>query len=146
MIDVSADGRTHFARNFGRAKIAVEIAGHSLPIDRSRGHNHPGDVRCTGGRNPCMLVDSLMIRVNGHLVEVPRSIVTGLSDANRAGLAVMGPGTYKLVIEGGDAAEAYTAIVRFDHKRVKQRDIIDGEAGMLAERTVYRDLSHAFAN
>jgi len=146
MIDVSADGRTHFTRNFGRAKVSVEIAGHSLPIDRSHGHNHRGDVRCTGGRNPCMLVDLLSIRVNGHSVEVPRSIVAGLSDANRAGLAVVGPGTYKLVIEGGDAAEAYTAIIRFDHKRVKQRDIIDGEAGMLAERTVYRDLSHAFAH
>jgi len=146
MTEVLADGRTHFSGNFGRTTVAVEIAGHSLPLDHSRGHNHSGDVRCTGGRNPCTLVDSLSIRVNGHLVEVPRSIVTGLSDANRAGLAVVGPGTYKLVIEGGDAAEAYTAIIRFDHKRVKQRDIIEGEAGMLAERTVYRDLSHAFAH
>ena len=91
-----------------------------------------------------MLADSLTIRVNGRVVDVPRSIVVALSDVNRAGLSASRLGAYRLILDCGDASESSTMILLFDHKRVKQRDVIDNEAGMLAERTVYRDLSHAF--
>jgi hypothetical protein len=93
-----------------------------------------------------MLVDALTIRVNGQAIDVPRSVPVRLSDVDRASVTAGGAGVYKLTIECGDASEAYTAIIRFDRKRVKQLDIVDGEAGMLAEQTIYRDLSHAFDN
>jgi len=146
MVDVSANGTTHLARTFGRVRVAVEIKGHSLPVDPSHARYQPRDARCTGGRNPCMLVDLLTIHVNGDFVDVPRSVTIDLSDVNRAGLSTVARGTYKLLIEGGDASEAYTTVILFDGKRVKQRDVIADEAGMLAERTVYRNLSHAFDN
>ena len=50
------------------------------------------------------------------------------------------------MLECGDASEAYDAHVLFDTKRVTQLDIIDSEAGVLAERTVYANLSHVFDN
>lgn len=145
-IKVFADGTTRLVRAFANMRVTVEIKGHSLPVDHARTFDRPGDVRCTGSRNPCMLVDALTIRVNGQAVDVPRSIPIRLSDVNRARLSVAGADTYKLAIEYGDAAEAYTAIIRFDRKRVNQLDIVDSEAGILAERTIYRDLSHAFDN
>ena len=93
-----------------------------------------------------MLVDSLKLRVNGCEIEVPRSMLVTLSDVDRAGLSAVGASRYKLVLECGDASESYTAIIMFDSKRVTQRDVIDGEANVLAERTIYSDLSHAFEN
>lgn len=143
-VEISASGRTHVARKFGNKIVTVGIAGHALPLNHLDSQDRPADARCTGGRDPCMVVDSLAIRVDGHDVEVPRSVLVTLSDVNRAGLSAAGAGLFKLVLEGGDASASYTAVILFDAKRVRQRDVIDGEAGMLAERTIYRDLSHAF--
>ena len=51
---------------------------------------------------------------------------------------------FELVLECGNASEAYNAHVIFNEKRVTEVDIFASEAGMLAEKVIYSDLSNAF--
>jgi hypothetical protein len=144
-IDVSPQGKTRLRAVFRHVTVTAEIVGHSLPVTSRKDGDH-SDIRCTNSRIPCMLVDQLTIGVNGRRVDVPRSTVVELSDVDRVSLSAAGPNRYRLILECGDASEGYRVEILFDRTRVRQRDVIDGEAGMLSERTIYKDLSHAFDN
>ena len=137
---VAAQGNTHLAAVIKGAAITVDLVTR---IQRGT----PEQLRltsCTQSHVPCTLLSRMRVRVRGKDVDVPDSLVLRLSDLNRAMLTLHKSGKYDLVIDGGDASEGYNAHVIFDRQRVTELDIIAGEAGMLAERTVYFDLSHAF--
>jgi hypothetical protein len=137
---VAANGSTRVAATLSGVPVSADIAtfapAPSARVDR-RG-------ACTGSRIPCALIAQLRLHAGRAAIDVPRAVVARLADVNRASLRLRGRGRYELVLECGDASEAYAAHVMFDARRVTQMDIVDNEAGMLAERTIYSDLSHAF--
>ncbi len=69
-----------------------------------------------------------------------------LADVNGANLRRIAADRFELVLKFGDASEAYEAHILFDSHRVTELYIIDIEAQLTAERTVYTDLSHVFDN
>jgi hypothetical protein len=140
-VSVAAEGRTHLATMVGGLNVTTDLFTHVQPrANRTR----PGVTACTGSRIPCSLVDEVRIRVGQTRIFVPPSIVVRLADVDRADLAARGGGKFELVLRCGDASEAYTAHIIFDRRGISQLDIVADEAGMLSERTVYNDLSHAF--
>lgn len=137
---VAANGSTHVAAALAGVAVSADITTFQPAPARSA--DRAG--ACTGSRVPCALVAELRLHAGRRAIDVPRAVVGRLADVNRASLRLRGAGRYELVLECGDASEAYTAHVMFDAWRVTQMDIVDDEAGMLAERTIYSDLSHAF--
>jgi hypothetical protein len=140
-VSVAAEGRTHLATMIGGVNITADLLTRVQP---RAARTKPGVTACTGSRIPCSLVDDVRIRVGRTRIPVPPSIVVRLADVDRADLAARGGGKFELVLRCGDASEAYTAHIMFDRRRISQLDIVADEAGMLSERTVYNDLSHAF--
>ena len=141
MVPVADSGTTHLSTVVGGVNIAADLATRIKPAsDPVRGRV----TACTKSRIPCSLVDEVRIRVAQTSIFVPPSIVLRLADVDRAGLGSRSAGKFELVLECGDASEAYTAHIVFDRNRVTQLDVYSDEAGELAERTIYRDLSHAF--
>jgi hypothetical protein len=139
--DVAPVGTTELKASIGDQPIVVTITTHE---PQAAAHSTNTRTACTGGRVQCSLVDQLAISVGGEAVFVPLSTVVTLADVNRAKITRAADGSFELLLECGDASEAYDAHIRFDRERVLERDIIGGESGLLEERTVYRDTSHAF--
>ena len=138
-VKVSATGLTHLSTNIEGTTVAADIVMRIPP------RVEPGvATACTQSRIPCSLVSELRIRVGEAYIHMPRSVATRLADVNRASLHEIAAGRFELLLECGDASEAFEAHVLFDDGRVTQLDIIDGEAKMLAERTIFADVSHAF--
>ena len=148
--DVSVSKVAVLGNGHTRLSIVTDgVAAEADILTRIRpGHRLAlGEVTaCTQSRTPCVLVSRLLIRVGKVDIFVPGSVALRLADVNRASLHRLAADRFELVLECGDAAEAYDAHVLFDTKRVTQLDIIDSEAGVLAERTVYANLSHVFDN
>ncbi|HEV2531132.1 hypothetical protein [Phenylobacterium sp.] len=145
VVRVMPSGETLVAVTVGRARVVATLATHTVEIGRA---SDPPPERprtnCTYSRIPCVITDVLELRVDGAVVEVPRSVFGSLTDIGGAQLRPHGKGHYELVLRGGDAAAAYEARVLFDRRRVLERTIIDSEAGVAAEHTTYFDVSKAF--
>lgn len=142
---VAPTGRTKLVGGSAEHPVSVTFVTRRVRID------HPGAPppalrtnSCTYSRYPCSLVDSLEISVRGRAVLVRRSVFADLADINTAQLKPRPAGGYTLTLTGGDASEAYDATIVFDDHRVRERTIIASEAGQVAEKTVYSDLSKAF--
>jgi hypothetical protein len=142
---VRASGETQIAAALGKIRVSATLLVHQVSIGRT---SDPPPKRrtsnCTYSRIPCAVVDALQLRVNGADVFVPRSAMADLSDVNTARLRALPRGRFELVLNGGDASEAYDAHIVFDRRRVLERTLIASEAGIPAERTTYFDVSKAF--
>jgi len=134
-------GPTDIRASFGTDTVSAVI----VTLVHPKYSDHQYDVSaCTHSRNPCSLVARLGLRVGKNEVLVPPSVTLRLADVNRANLRRISAGKFELVLECGDASEAYDAHVIFNVKRVTEVNIFASEAGMLAEKVIYSDLSHAF--
>lgn len=140
-IHVASVGLTRLTLAAGATTILAEV------VTRTQNQSKPPHhavTACTGSRIPCSLVSRIRLRVGKAEIFVPNSIVFRLADLNDAALRAISPGKFELRLSCGDASEAYEARILFDTKRVTQLDIVDSEAGLLAERTVFNNLSHTF--
>ncbi|NIE81615.1 hypothetical protein F3J08_15535 [Asaia sp. As-1742] len=99
---------------------------------------------CSGGRTTCSPIEKLSLTVGPATVYIPRSVVASLSDVNTASVSAYGWTQFVLTLNCGDAAAATQVRIRFDKKRVLEREVTASEAGLVAERTTYEDLSGAF--
>jgi hypothetical protein len=142
---VSPHGETRVAARLGGVEVAADLLTHEQAIERAgataarRRTNN-----CTYSRIPCVLLDSLTLEVGGQEVFVPRSAFGDLSDVGSAALRRIGAGQFALTLQGGDASESYEVELVFDKARVRERTLTDKEAGMVAEKTIYFDVSKAF--
>jgi hypothetical protein len=137
-MQVRAKGSTLLQARFAGRPVTIAFLTHQVPIG-----SVPGPERefrkdgCTYGRIPCSVLDSLVIRVAGERVYIPRSAVIDLGDIGSASLRTAGSGRYLLTLDCGDASESYAAKIVFDRHRVLRRTLIDGESRELLEQTVY---------
>ncbi|HVJ55179.1 MAG TPA: hypothetical protein VM689_22150 [Aliidongia sp.] len=141
---IRPQGETKISASFGKVALEANLLTHQVGIGSPSAPAIRRTSNCTYSHDPCMLVDSLEISVNGRQIAVPRSAFGDLSDLWTVAFHKTGSHRFTFVMIGGDASEAYKATLTFDGKRVLQRSIIDSEAGAVAERTVYFDLSHYF--
>ena len=144
---VAAQGETKITATLGGTRVAVQFFTHKVDIGKPS--DEPPKRRmssCTYSRIPCSLTDAVEISVAGHPVFVPRSAFADLADINGAELHLIAPGRFRLALTGGDASEAYEANIVFDRHRVRERTVTASEAQMVAEKTVYFDVSRAFVD
>ena len=144
---VAAQGETRITATLGGKAVLVQFFTHKVDIGKPS--DEPPKRRmssCTYSRIPCSLTDAVEISVAGHPVFVPRSAFADLADINGAELHLIAPGRFRLALTGGDASEAYEANIVFDRHRVRERAVTASEAQMVAEKTVYFDVSRAFVD
>lgn len=135
---VASSGRAHASLLVAGGPVSADIVTRVTPVASGVA------TACTLSRTPCSLVSSLTLRVGADAIPVPSSLIVRLADVNRMELHPLTAKAFELRLSCGDASEAYQARIRFNTRRVTQLDIVNGEAGMLSERTIYSDLSHAF--
>ena len=83
-------------------------------------------------------VDRIDITVGDRQLIVPHSVFCDLRDLNRAEIR-LGSKTAILVIDGGDASDAYWVKVEFDTTQVRRRTLGSGLlAGKISQDTIYR--------
>lgn len=133
---VAANGTTTIAAMLSDTKVVATIRAATTP-------SHSVHV-CSGGRTVCSPVEKLELTVGSAKVWVPDSVVASLTDVNSASLSSNGWTQYVLNLDCSDAAAATRVRLLFDRNRVIEREVVAGEAGMVAERTYYEDLSGAF--
>ncbi|MGA2951205.1 MAG: hypothetical protein ABSD80_03115 [Caulobacteraceae bacterium] len=142
---IAPTGETRLVSRLDGVEVSADLLTHELPIERPGGGASPRRTNnCTYSRIPCVLLESLELKVGGQSVFVPRSAFGDLSDVGSAALRRIGAGQFALTLQGGDAAESYKVELVFDKARVRERILTDKEAGMVAEKTVYFDVSKAF--
>lgn len=136
-VQVAPTGRTVLAERLNGHRVEVVIQVHRVDVGVSATKRLPRSVSCTYSRFPCSVLDEVALKVDGRGVVVPRSAFVDLGDVDKATLATAG-NQFVLVLEGGDASEAYIAKVRFGQSRVAERAVYSAmETDAPLERTRY---------
>lgn len=112
------NGNTVLTEKSGKLSVSVEFHTREIDIGKpSKKKPSPPQYNCTNSRFPCSVVDSIVILVNDSPLWIPKSIICGMTDLNRAELDVQGK-EILLGISGGDASESYLVKIKFDKDRV----------------------------
>lgn len=117
-------GTTESTVRIKAATIVIRVVTEEKRIGKSFVSHEDRKSSCTFSRFPCSLVNRLNISVDGRNIFVPRSVFADLSDLSRASLTE-NEGVFTLKIAAGDASEAYTAVIKFNSKRVMERSVTD---------------------
>lgn len=138
---ISPQGETMLDGAFGQSKVRVVITAHEVDIGK------PGDPwpekkksGCTYSRFPCSVVDGIDLFVDGKSLFVARSVFSDLSDLGHATLNADGSKA-TLTMRGGDASEAYTVTIVFDHEKVLRRAVYSSlSPDAPSQETVYNTI------
>jgi hypothetical protein len=128
------------ASRVGAANITVTVSMRSMDAKLSTSELL-NVLPCTGSKTPCTLVDSLRIVVDERALFVPRSIRLGLADLSSVELFVGSKNeNSKVVLYGGDAAEAYFVVVTFSSTRVLKKAVY---SALLPDDAVEESVYHS---
>jgi hypothetical protein len=134
---IKPKGTTESTVRVKSATIMVKIVTEEKKIGKTFVPHEDRNSNCTFSRFPCSLVSRLIISVDGKNIFVPRSLFADLSDLNKAHLTEK-EGLFILNITAGDASEAYSAVIKFNNKRIIERSKTDPKnADEVIELTKY---------
>lgn len=135
---ISPNGRSVISETVDGQSARVELLTHTVNIGSPASMRHSATAAaCTFSRFPCIVLDSLVLSLDGDKIFVPRSAFCGVSNLRTAAL-VHQDKSLVLVMQGADASEAYILKIIFDKSGVKRRILFAAsEPTMALETTQY---------
>ncbi len=134
---VAPKGDTTVQKAFKKNVLYVTISTHEVDIGKpSDEFPEMRNNSCTYSRYPCSLVDRIDIRIDDKRIFVPRSVYSDLADINTVNVTKRN-GLYVITLEGGDASESYSAIIKLNRDMIVSRELWDGESGRKLQETKY---------
>lgn len=119
---------------FGESEVVVRAQVSPLSLDHCEGWRWGAENEC-----PRLALVKLAVYVGKEKVFLPRSAFADLGLPARIDLKT-GPSLLDVVISGGDAATAYTAILKFSRTELKRRKVFGNEF----KQTAWEDTSYSF--
>jgi len=122
---VASSGLTRVTATLGKARAEALFRTSVVEVSVS-GEERRKFVQCTYSRLPCSLTENVQVLLAGKEVFIPRSAYSDLGDISAAEFGVVNSSII-LTIKGGDASEAYIAVLTFNEQRLIERRLYSGE-------------------
>lgn len=108
---------------FGLVKASVKTIEMPKDYPYGRAYMWGGDDTSS----PKHIIKKISISVNGQLIYIPLSAFSDLGNPAQIGLKKLSSDSFRLIINGGNAAGSYSAMLDFRGSEIYQRKVVSGE-------------------